>query len=394
MAYFRRACFVVLLLFFYPVAVWADASIRFMVLTDIHFDPFVGCPDNQTSPCPVIERLRKAPVSAWPAILESEAIPFSSYWEDTSYPLLSSALRTAGQAAKNDDVRFVLVLGDELAHQFRQRYRQYAGDASRAGMYDFVHKTLLFINNQLSQTFPTVSVYSLLGNNDTYGGNYYSDPRGRIYSDLTSLWSRLMQENASRQAMRQTFPYAGYYALTLSQADGLRLLMLNTVLFSTKARGKQTPKAAERELAWLRTELQSAEQHHEPVLIAMHIPQGIDALSLFKLPLPRLVALWNESYSEQFDDIIKAHAPSIVGMMSGHIHSGGYQKRRFNDGSVIPEFGVPSISPVYGTHPSFKVYTYTPSTHYLSEFRSYYFSMNPDQPWRVADNRLPDRLIA
>jgi len=85
----------------------------FLILTDIHFDPFTG-----TDPRGV-EALASNPVEKWHRILESHAgrdLPPAG--SDTNYTLLVSALEAARGTGTPYD--YVLVTGDYLGHNFEK----------------------------------------------------------------------------------------------------------------------------------------------------------------------------------------------------------------------------------------------------------------------------------
>src|SRR5579871_5438950 len=132
--------FVILIIFAYftctPLFATVSSAINnnlanFLVLADIHFDPFVSC--KNVKPCPLIEKLRQANASEWPKLLAVYDDESPRYRQDTNYPLLISALSAAKRAANAQQAKFVLVLGDFLGHEYRTYYKKYSADKHMMG---------------------------------------------------------------------------------------------------------------------------------------------------------------------------------------------------------------------------------------------------------------------
>lgn len=374
---------ILLLLCWMPVVAYsgtqAPADIPFLSLADIHFDPFTAC-QNQV-PCPLIQALRQAPSSEWPSILAAKDTTSAAYRQDTGYPLLASALTAAKEVAAKKHVRFVLVLGDFIGHDYRRYYKKYSQDRSYSGYLSFTKKTLEFLNSELARTFNNINVYCLVGNNDSYTGDYHSNVGGAFYADTENLWSSLIKNPEQRADMRRNFASAGYYALDV--APGLRLIALNTVLFSTKAKGKGVEEAAKQELDWLHQQLIMAKDKKQRVLLAMHIPAGMDVNATLQWRLLRLIQLWDTNYTERYETEVKDFSPVIAGIFAGHLHSDWFQLLSFNNGYKVPVSGTPSISPIFGNNPGFKVYIYSPATQQVENFETYYYPLGKDASWGV-----------
>lgn len=324
-------------------------NIYFLGLADIHFDPFVNC-DSSGGRCPLIAKLKNASVSEWPRLLAEAHINASHIGQDTNYTLLRRALIKASKTAQEENAQFVVVLGDMLGHEYRNDYRAYSGDRSYAGYVTFANKTMAFLTNELATAFPDKSVYMVVGNNDSYSGDYVSRPHEQFFQDTANMWSRLIKNPANKVSMQKTASIAGYYGVQLNPQ--LRLLVLNTVMFSHKALGRGSEQAAVGELAWFHQQLASAKANNERVLIAMHIPTNIEVYAMSRIYLFKILGLWKSSFTKAFQADLKEFAPQIVGVLSGHIHFGWFHINQDH----IPLSGVPAISPIFGQAPKFKMY--------------------------------------
>jgi len=354
-----------------------NQTIPFLTLADIHFDPFISC-KNQV-PCPLILELQQAPVSKWHAILSAHEVSMSQFRQDTNDVLLSSALAAAKQAAEANHPQFVMVLGDFLGHDYRQLFKKYTQNRNRADYRTFVQKTLLFMSNELSSAFGTTSVYALIGNNDTYGGDYKVDVHGAFFRDTGEIWSGLIKDKQQGSAMRREFTTGGYYAV--DAAPNLRLVVLNSVLFATKAKGKDIDAAADTQLKWLHSQLEAAKGKHQQVIIAMHIPVGIDVYASLKYRLFRLVEFWRPAYVERFENELRDYSTVVSGIFTGHIHADWFQVLALGNERKIPVTGTPSISPIFGNNPGFKIYTYSPKEEQIDNFKTYYYPLRDNGKW-------------
>lgn len=324
-------------------------NVYFLGLADIHFDPFVNC-DSSGGRCPLIAKLKNASASEWPRLLAAAHIQASHRGQDTNYSLLQSALMKASKEAQKENAQFVIVLGDMLGHDYRNDYKAYSGDRSYAGYVSFANKTMAFLTNEFARVFPDKSVYMVVGNNDSYSGDYVTRPHEQFFQDTGAMWARLIKDPSNKASMQKTFSIAGYYAVQINPS--LRLLVLNSVMFSHKALGRGSEQAAVVELAWLHKQLVAAKEKNERVLIAMHIPTNIDLYAMSRIYLFKLLDLWKSNYTKVFQADLKEFAPQIVGVMSGHIHFGWFHVNQDH----VPLAGVPAISPIFGQAAKFKLY--------------------------------------
>src|SRR3990167_2050407 len=358
----------------------AKSKIPFLTLSDIHFDPFVGC-YNRGNACGYIQQLRSAPASSWGSILAANESQPSQYRQDTNYPLLQSALKAAKLQAVRSNAQFVIVLGDFLAHNYREYYKKYTGDRSSVGYREFVRKTLSFLTMELNRTFPSIDVYPLIGNNDTYQYDYASTPNGAFFNDAAGIWSGLIKNPANRSVFMNSFYRGGYYAVTISGDAKLKLILLNSVLFATNARGKNIDTAATNELTWLHDELAVVKSNQQMALLAMHIPAGIEVYVTLQNRLFRLIELWKRSYVLGYEANLKQFAPEIAGIFAGHLHMDWFQVLTLSNANRVPVSGTPAISPIYGNNQGFKIYTYSPDSKEITNFETYYTPIDQQLSW-------------
>lgn len=341
-----------------------------LTLSDIHFDPFAYCYNKV--PCPIINKLQQADVKSWANVLQNLNQQMPQFKEDTNYTLLNSSLENMKRVTQFQKPSYVLVLGDYLGHDYRRKFIKFSANKSKAAYRAFVYKTFQFISLQLKQVFPQSEIYNVVGNNDGYQGNYVSDPRGVFFYDIGKLWSGMLNSK-NRAQMQKQFVIGGYYAIDLQ--PNLRLIILNTNLFSYNARGNNLDAAATNELTWLNQQLENAKVNNQKVIIGLHIPPGINLFASAYLPPLNVLNLWKPDYSEAYNNIINNYAMQIVGIFSGHLHADWYQAMHI-DSQAIPLAGTPSLSPIYGTNPGFKIYTFSEADNKLTSFTTHQYSIS------------------
>lgn len=351
--------------------------VTFMTLSDIHFDPFLECVDAP-KPCALLNKLRNAPAQNWSDILASHASKTpAKFRDDTNYALLKSTLLEASAVSKKENPQFITILGDFLAHDFRRKYKKYSGDKSYAGFETFVKKTFQYMTIEFNQAFPTIDVYPVVGNNDSYEGDYQLKPHGQFFRDTAATWSVLIKNKANRERFMRTFPIAGYYNVMLPMQPNQRVIVLDTVLFSSHNNKSQVKQAALEQLNWLHAQLADLAKHKQRAILAYHIPIGIDVYATLK-KFKFIQEFWHPIYNEKFEQELKSFPGSVNGILSGHIHMDTFQLMTISELADIPINYTPSVSPIFGNNPAFKVYSFDTDTQQITNYVTYFYPQNSD----------------
>jgi sphingomyelin phosphodiesterase acid-like 3 len=356
-----------------------QTAANFLTLADIHFDPFLSCRD--VKPCPLIEKLRQAEPSEWPQLFATFDKAMPTYGEDTNYPLFIAGLAAAKHAAEANHAQFVLLLGDFLGHHYRNDYKTYSSDKHLEGYHDFVRKTFIFMTNALNQAFPSLDVYAVVGNNDSYQNDYVTNASGPFFKETADVWGKLIKNQRNRVAMQKQFALAGYYAVDLPAPFNVRLIVLNTNVFSYKGRGRDLSRIAKLEWDWLHQQLDAVKASNQKAFIAMHIPDGIDVYKTSRMHLFRVITLWHESDVGRLQAEIKTYAPHIAGLFAGHLHSDWFHMLAPDTKTEVAMIGTPSVSPIFGNNPGFKIFSYSPNTEQLDDFVTYYYPLSTQRAW-------------
>lgn len=349
---------------------------NFLSVSDIHFSPYYSC-DAKATVCPVVTKLKTAPASAWPSILSQYDVKQPRYNDDTNYVLLKSTLNELKKRAGQQHLQFVLVLGDFLSHDYKKNYQRYTGDTSEKGIENFVDKTMQFISSELSEVFPHTNVYMIVGNNDSYAEHYTS--QAVFYKNIGPIWSPLIKDKKTRLAMQKEFMQGGYYAIDLPTQKNLRLIVLNTAYFSSRGVGMN--KEAQTELNWLTKQLSLLDKTQRKALIALHIPSLANVSISHDIKLKTL-GLWQPQYVEQFLELLNCHASNIMAILQSHLHRDWIQVIQFNGSKAILLTATPSISPVVGNNPGFKIYSYDPERLKIQDYFTYYYPLDQGK-WQL-----------
>ena len=262
--------------------------------------------------------------------------PLGRFGCDSPLPLLSSAL--SQMQALNPSPDFILVTGDLIGHSTYYLLQP-------NGVYNTTYTAALLLSTfqqvtaQFRSFFPSTQVLFALGNNDGYGD--YQLPTTDSALGLNALLYDLWQPLNS--GLPEDFIDSGFYACNIT-ATGQRLLVLSTNYFSVSVNGVNS--AAMDQLKWLRSELISALNNHQRVVISMHIPPGAGMYNANSYD-------WHESFISLFEKLMNVYGHIVDFVFAAHQHQSGFQ--------LIGESGLavvihPAISPIFSNNPGFRHY--------------------------------------
>lgn len=323
----------------------------------------------------MVSALRKAPATEWNDLFKKFAgqDKIAEYGHDTNYALLTASLAAIHAVYQAQQPRFVIIPGDFLAHNYRAQYILYSHDKSNPGYQSFVRKTLEFLTLEIRTAVPQNDIYAAVGNNDSYNGDYDVVPDGGFLRDTATIWSAFITEKNNLKNFRESFPQGGYYAVEIPNHQ--KLLVLNTVLFSSSVSGPHVKEAAWQELAWLHAQLSAAAQAKQSVFIVCHIPLGVNIYVTMMNLLRGINEFWQHDYSEAFTKDLQEFAGTVKAVLPGHLHHDGFQVYGLRHVNDVPVSITPSISPIFGNDPAFKVYSYNAANLRLVAYDVYFHSL-------------------
>ncbi len=224
------------------------------------------------------------------------------------------------------------------------------------------------------------------GNNDSWNGDYsaftlpdsifngYAYPF--IHVDSAKAADHACIANDSLQKSIGCFS-----VYPLGKANKLKLIVLNTVIFTKSNNLPYSPDPqrqamdATTQMNWLLTQLEQAAQNDEKVLLAMHVPPGIDGHAD--------TGMWYDKDIENiFLNAIDKYQNNIAGLLAGHTHMDGVRllmdSTSHVDALLLSAAG---IAPGHGNNPAVKLVQYNDSDYTLKDFTEYYMNFwNADIP--------------
>jgi sphingomyelin phosphodiesterase acid-like 3 len=367
----------------HDAAAAAHHTISALMVSDIHFDPF-------HDPA-LAQQLVNEPVSRWTAILSAPPSPnqqqtfnalqsgCSARGVDTPYALLNSSLQAMRRL--QPQVKFMLVSGDLLAHEFSCRYTKLFPVAKGNDYQLFVLKTMSFVVQELRATIPGIPVYVALGNNDSACGDYRLDAG----SDFLAQAGRIIAEglpSSKRQQALRAFARGGYYSLMMAAPmRDTRLIVLNDIFQSPKYQtcgGKADDAAGADEMAWMRKQLTEAQRLRQKVWVMGHIPPGVDPFAT----VLKFADVCGKGTPEMFQasdkmtDLLTEHAGVIRLGIFAHTHMDEMRLFHPQNGAehsaheqAVAIKIIPSISPVDGNNPSFTIADVNPASALLQDYQ-------------------------
>jgi hypothetical protein len=366
------------LLFLLPAAqnVFADENTaNFIAVSDMHFDPFQNC--GESTPCKLIETLNSVPASRWDEVLSQDISRQPPSGHDSNYQFLKFALSGIKKQAEASHARFAIITGDFLGHHYKDFYFKYASDKTQQGYQAFVQKTFTFLTAEIGRALPDINVYSVMGNNDSYSGDYNLTDLPKFAEDLSDIWSTLILNKNDRSTFKSQFKHAGYYAVQIPGENDLILIGLNTTVFSKSAEGGKYQDIANEQLQFLHDTLASAQKQHQKVIIISHIPDMIDVYGSLKNKPYKVEKYWRPESSVRFQQEIYNYSNVIAGMIAGHLHLDW-----FHVVNNIPVGSTISISTLFNNS-GFKIFNYSTMTYQLLNYQTYYQSPNTNNEWRL-----------
>jgi hypothetical protein len=322
------------------------AKASFLVISDIHLDPL----KTQTTINPAT---RNAGTDTW----------------DTAQQEIAHLLNT-------DKPGFIICLGALPRHA---PIDSITGSMAAAG------KTLSDLRN--IATTSNTPLFFVPGNNDSPNSDYgkfstalfQNDPEG------ASSWPAIGATMISTTFYKQLGCYSAY---PLGRKARLRVIVLNTVLYTWKYQSQNHDAECEEQLIWLGQQLRQTKANHEMALIAMHVPPGQDTYKHASFWTTRL-PVNNTTIQNSFLDTIDRYKANIIGLLASHTHMDGF-KRLYNKDKHFTALLIsdPGIAPSDNNNSSLKLIRYD-SQYRLMASDTYFH--NPDHPdWQVKTVETPD----
>jgi sphingomyelin phosphodiesterase acid-like 3 len=315
---------------------------RWVLVSDVHFTPFLGASSQQ------IAQLQAAPVRRWRSILARQGSTPSAPSSDTNAALLEASLAAMRRVAPRPPV--VVLTGDLLAHDFQKSYAAAMPGASTQDYEAFVDKTVAYLARRFDATYPRAQYLLTLGNNDSSCGDYRATPDSPFLAHAARAWAPLVNRHGRAPGFAASFRHLGSYTARLP-VRGLHAVSVDDVFWSAEydnACGTPGQDPALDQANWLTRAMQALPRGHRAWLTT-HIPPGIDVYATLSGSGAPVTLL---SPGGQAALVGALDTGRVSELVFGHLHMNTYRL-----GHGTPMLGVPSISPVFGNDPAFLVAT-------------------------------------
>ena len=203
------------------------AERQFLVVTDLHFNPFHHLTADEFA------TLSRTPAAQWRPFFDGLRQPIVPLGADTNYRLLDSALNEA--ASRLEAPEFILFGGDFLGHDWQSDYNALAAESIAANpeaYRDFTVRAIQFIAGEFRERFPHAAVLPTLGNDDAFCQDYWIQADGAFLKRFAEVWRPMLGATVDAAEFDRSFSSLGCYVAELPGLEDHRLIVLNSVLWS------------------------------------------------------------------------------------------------------------------------------------------------------------------
>ena len=281
----------------------AHAQKNFLVVSDIHLDDA----DDQAA---ILNTARNAGIDTW----------------DTARREIIHLLHIQSPG-------FIIYLGDLPLHVPSQKV---ATAMTNAGI------TLKELRDIAQQHH--IPLLFVPGNNDSPDSDY--GKFSPTLFDYDTAGARAWPAIGTRALKSTDYNTLGSYAaFPLGRKARLRIIVLNTVLYTWNYHSPDHDAECAAQLAWLGRELHATKTHHETALIVMHVPPGIDVYK-GKTFWTTKVRINETTIQNNFLDTLTRYRNNIMGLLASHTHMDGFKRLYDKEGKFITlMISIPAVAP-------------------------------------------------
>ncbi len=288
------------------IALLAAATLHWLVLNDIHLDPY-------------------------------DTGPPAMRGDDTNVALFDSSIEA--MRARVPDASVIVIGGDLFAHHFSTLAHRAHQDPYAAGI-----NTARQIATKLDKAFPRAQFIIAVGNNDDPCGDYRSEAGGPYNREIARIFAPLVNRHGASPAFAGDYTRGAYY--TASLPDGMRAVVTNSVFWSFFFRGSCQVKARDpgaREMRWLERTLATGKN-----VVVMHMPPGYDPQSTTVAHRILAVPFLRARFDTELRSVFEQDRANVPFAIAGHTH-----RYDFRLPGGVPMLVAASLSPIYHNDPAF-----------------------------------------
>ena len=310
----------------------AHAQKSFLVISDIHLD-------DAKDQAAILPNARNAGIDTW-----------------------ATARLEINQLLETQSPRFILYLGDLPLHVPPTAV---ATAMTNAGI---TLKDLRSIARQ--QHIPLLFVP---GNNDSPDSDYGKFSPALF--DYDTAGAKAWPVIGAHVLKNSTGNYAtlGCYATyPLGRKAKLRVIVLNTVLYTWNYQSPNHDAECAAQGAWLGRQLAETKAHHETALIVMHVPPGIDVYKHNTFWTTK-VLVNGTTIQNNFLDTLARYRENIMGLLASHTHMDGFKRLYDKEGKFITLLiSAPAVAPSAYNNTAVKLIGYNANRQFTGSTTLYY----------------------
>ena len=321
--------------------------------------------------------------------------PLSLVEETLRHALESSSKNSNNENNNNarNPFDFILITGDFVRHGTDQLDDPI--NATRA--------ILKQVHDTVRQYFQNTTVIPVLGNNDVTPDYYLDTSLTEGNNPLLSMFVDGMGEFLLNDEERTSFQRGGYFARSIGSVVNdedcvVTVISLNTILYSVNRQPYDDENNDKDEddpmgqFVWFEEQLSEAANNNRVVYIVGHIPPSIGSY--------RKSQFWRQKYIDRYFAIVTQYFPDTIGgHLFGHLHTAEFRllspydhnvrdlsrnnavsmnddTAAVSEAALFPLWIASSVTPVYGSNPSYRVVDYERATGRILDYITTYIDLD------------------
>jgi len=347
------------------------AAVPWLFVSDIHLNPIA---DSS-----LVDQLAKTAVEDWDVnVFDKAGSPadLSPRGQDTNPALFRLTL--LNMSAQAPEPAVVIIPGDFLVHQFRDKWDAAKPSPAAGTFADFALKTIRYMKYEFAKTFPKAQFVIALGNNDSVAGDYNFARNSQFRKDFARIWEPLVNPHGQAPDFASGFYELGDYRATLP--NGTVVIVVNSNVWSpctpeNLANPSGGPLAQDVMTSY--TNSVAGSSTGATTWVLLHIPPGIDAYAAQHAPgetgcnygYGTAVPFYAGNLATRFGAVRAKDGQPPALIIAGHLHNDTYRVV-----GATPLMVVPSISPIHYNNPAFFIVQIDPNRGNIADYTAYSFN--------------------
>ena len=182
------------------------------------------------------------------------------------------------------------------------------------------------------------------GNNDSPDSDYgkFSPALFEYDTAGAKAWPVIGAQKLKSPLYEKLGCYATY---PLGRQAKLRVIVLNTVLYTWIYHSANHDEECQKQLSWLGRQLAETKANHETTLIVMHVPPGVDVYKHNTFWTTNII-INGTTIQNNFLDTLASYRENIMGLLSSHTHMDGFKRLYDKEGKFITLLiSAPAVAP-------------------------------------------------